>query len=258
MSENPEQNRIRLLLLDSHGLFRASLARFLASESNFEVVGDSSNTAQALDTLRSSTVEIVLLDFNLGPESGNDFISKAREAGYQGCFLIVAGAAEPKLAAVALQRGASGIFLKSETPDRLVRAIKRVADGEIWIEPKIIQMLVDRLLTECPPVNYPLQSSDVLGHRERDVLLGIVSGLTNKKIGLKIGLSESSVKNIVQRLFHSAGVRTRSQLVRVALKGSVGTERELTNVQFDEADRDHKNVSTPRRGARGLPTVSQS
>lgn len=221
MVEDPERKRVRLLLLDSHALFRGSLARFL-SECNFEVIGECSNSGEALEVLRSSPVEIVLLDFDLGPESGNDFISKAREAGYQGHFLIVAGVAEPKLAGIALQRGASGIFLKSERPDRLVRAINRVADGEIWIEPKIIQMLVEPL-NQSPLVDIQRRSPGVLEDRERDVLLGIVSGLTNKKIGLKMGLSESSVKNIVQRLFHSAGVRTRSQLVRVALEGSLGT-----------------------------------
>ena len=59
-----------------------------------------------------------------------------------------------------------------------------------------------------------------------------VNGLTNKKIGTNMGLSESSVKNIVQRLFGKAGVKTRSQLVRVALEGSLGTTRQLISRQL--------------------------
>src|SRR5712691_2702368 len=75
-------------------------------------------------------------------------------------------------------------------------------------------------------------STGVLDDRERNVLLGILGGLTNKKIGTNMGLSESSIKNIVQRLFGKAGVKTRSQLVRVALEGSLGTTRQLEEDLF--------------------------
>jgi DNA-binding CsgD family transcriptional regulator len=77
-------------------------------------------------------------------------------------------------------------------------------------------------------------STGCLEDRERNVLLGILGGLTNKKIGTNMGLSESSVKNIVQRLFGKAGVKTRSQLVRVALEGSLGTTRQLISRQLEK------------------------
>jgi DNA-binding CsgD family transcriptional regulator len=69
----------------------------------------------------------------------------------------------------------------------------------------------------------------VLSERERRVLLGILSGLTNRRIGTNLGISESSVKNVVQRLFDKAGVKSRGQLVRAALEGSLGAARKLIN-----------------------------
>src|ERR1700733_1211767 len=213
MNQPPEEHRIRLVLLDDHGLFRASLSRFLASEPGFEIAGECDTTAEVLEVVSGSAVDIVLLDFDLGSERGNEFISAARQGGYSGRFLLITGAADARSAAVALKLGASGIFLKSESPERLVHAIRLVAAGEVWVDPKVIQMLAEQLVDRYEPLG-DQGLAGIQEDRERSVLLGILGGLTNKKIGVNMGLSESSVKNIVQRLFGKAGVKTRSQLVR--------------------------------------------
>ena len=127
MHDQTDENRIRLVVLDDHGLFRASLERLLASEVGFEVVGECGTSAEALEMLNGSPVDVVLLDFALGAEHANDLISAARKAGYQGRFLIVAGTTDAERSANALKFGASGIFLKSEAPERLVQAIKLIA-----------------------------------------------------------------------------------------------------------------------------------
>lgn len=219
--DQTQESRIRLVLLDDHGLFRAGLGRLLASEPDLEVTGECGTSAEALEVLKSSTVDVVLLDFDVGTEPGNEFMSAARQAGYRGRFLIVAESADARNSAIALKLGASGIFLKSEAPGRLVRAIRLVGNGGIWVDRSIIQLLADQLIHRCPRLE-DQRSSGPLEDCEQNVLLGIVGGLTNRKIGAKVGLSESSVKHIVQRLFGKAGVRTRGQLVRVALQGSLG------------------------------------
>ena len=212
---------VRLLLVDDHVLFRASLARFLAAEAGFSVVSECASFPEALELLSSSAIDIVLLEFELGAERASDFMLAARKAGYAGRFLLIAGTIEPRPAALALKLGASGIFMKSDAPERLVRAIRLVASGEFWVDSKVIQMLAEQLVDRYPQIEDSSVSA-TLEERERNVLMGILGGLTNKKIGASMGLSESSVKNIVQRLFGRAGVKTRSQLVRVALEGSLG------------------------------------
>lgn len=226
MNEHPPVKRIRLVLLDDHVLFRASLSRVLALEPGFEVAGECGTPAEALDILKAAPADVILLDFKALGTDGNDFMSVARQAGYHGRFLIVAGTLDARRSALALKQGAAGIFLKSETLDRLVQAIKLVANDELWIEQKVVQLLAGQLIDQYPQLEGPT-SGKPLNDRERNVLLGILGGLTNKRIGDKMGLSESCIKNIVQRLFGKAGVKTRGQLVRVALEGSLGTGREL-------------------------------
>jgi DNA-binding NarL/FixJ family response regulator len=223
MDEQTLENRIRLVLVDDQALFRASLGRFLAAQPGLEVVGECGTDTETLGLLEGSSVDIVLLDMDRRGRPGAEFISAAQRAGYKGRFLVVAEGADPKEVAAAIKLGASGVFLKSEPPDRLVWAIRLVASGAIWIDEKIIQLLVDQSI-DRPPADQ--NSGKILTEREERVLLGILGGLTNRKIGDHIGLSESSVKSVVQQLFVRAGVRTRSQLVRAALEGSLGAARE--------------------------------
>src|ERR1035438_9877275 len=106
----------------------------------------------------------------------------------------------------ALKLGASGIFLKSDVPDRLVQAVRLVATGAVWIDQKIIQLLADQLINRPQPGDPRFGS--LLTEREERVLLGIFAGLSNRKIGDNLGVSESTIKSVVQHLFRRSGVRT--------------------------------------------------
>jgi len=227
--EQTNGNRIRLVLLDDHCLFRASLARLLAAESGFDIVGECGTSAEALQTLNGSPVDVVLLDLDFGAEPANDLISAARNGGYQGRFLILAGTTDAERSAMALKFGASGIFLKSEAPERLIQAIRLIASGAIWVDQKIIQLLADQCLNQ--PRRGDRKSPGALENREQRVLMGILGRLTNRDIAEGMGISESSVKNILQALFSRTGVRTRSQLVRLALEGSLGNVDHLVKRQ---------------------------
>jgi len=218
MTEPSDLRRIRLALLDDHGLFRESLGHLLASEPDFEVVGQCSTSGEALELLGGKAVDLVLLELSIGTESCDEFISAARLAGYQGKFLLVTAGIDPARSAAALKLGASGIFLKSNSSNRLVQAIHLVASGDAWVDQRVIQLIADR---------YPQHEDQRLGRltdREQTVLEGLLNGLTNKKIGRQAGVSESAIKSTLQQLFDKAGVRTRSQLVRAALDGSLGPE----------------------------------
>jgi two-component system, NarL family, nitrate/nitrite response regulator NarL len=217
---------IRLILVDAPGLFRASLGRYLASEPGFEVTGECDTPVEALELLKDAKADVVLADLDACTDQSGGFFSAAREAGYRGQFLIVSGSVDARKSAIALRLGASGIFLKTEPPDRLVQAIKRVAAGEIWLDQKVIHSMADQVIDQRPQFANGRRAK-ALEDREREVLLGILGGLSNREIGNKIGSPESRVKNLVLRLFSKASVRTRSQLVRVAMDGTWEAAREL-------------------------------
>ena len=214
--------RIRLLLLDDHVLFREGLRRLLVSETDFETVAECGALAEALDAVSRLAVDMVLLDFDLEENTGARFISSARAQGYTGRILMVTAGMAPLDIAVARQLGISGIFLKHSSPATLLEAIRTVANGGEWMDPKIAQ-------TGAPAAKGEIDISagkDQLTPREQQVLRSVFEGLTNKEIAHRIGASQSSVKATLQNLFEKTGVRTRGQLVRIAIERSLETARE--------------------------------
>jgi DNA-binding NarL/FixJ family response regulator len=211
-------DRTRLLLIDDHILFREGLSRLLASEPDFEIIGGCGTAAEALEVLKQTTVDVVLLDFDLGEEHASQFISSARRQGFEGKILVVTAGMNANESSVAIQLGASGIFLKHNSPATLTRAIRMVVGGEAWVDEKVM-----RLLAAAVDENDDQSSAKALTTREQQVLQGVFEGLTNKEIATQLSATESAVKATLQQLFHKTGVRTRSQLVRIALERSLGT-----------------------------------
>ena len=212
--------RTRLLLVDDHILFREGLSRLLASESDFEIAGNCGTSDEALEMLHSTPVDVVLLDFDIGKDHGANFISAARRAGYAGKVLMVTAGMTAKESSIALKLGASGIFLKHNSPGSLAAAIRMVMSGEMWVDQKVIQSMADEVQQSEEASPAPL-----LTEREQQVLQGVFEGLANKEIAAQLGVTEGAVKASLQQLFQKTRVRTRSQLVRIALEGSLGVPR---------------------------------
>ena len=117
----------------------------------------------------------------------------------------------------AIQLGALGIFLKQNSPATLTRVIRMVVGGEAWVDEKVIRLMAVAVGEGADPA-----SAQVLTTREQQVLQGVFEGLTNKEIATQLSATESAVKATLQQLFQKTGVRTRSQLVRIALERSLG------------------------------------
>jgi DNA-binding NarL/FixJ family response regulator len=211
--------RIRLLLIDDHVLFREGLSRLLASESDLEIVADCGTTGEALEILERSQVDLVLLDFDLGGDHGSQFIGALRRNGDTPKILMVTAGMTAAESSAALRLGASGIFLKRNAAGTLAQAIRLIAGGAMWADPRVLQLLAERVEQQDD------QHDLILTAREEQVLEGVFEGLSNKEIATRLNVSESAVKATLQQLFRKSGVRTRSQLVRIALEGSFATKR---------------------------------
>jgi two-component system, NarL family, nitrate/nitrite response regulator NarL len=210
-------DKIRILLLDDHALFREGLSRLIESEPDFEMAAHCASVSEATDTLHHKRIDLVLLDFDLGKEDGFHFIGCARQSGFNGRVLMLTAGMTDAQSVQALRLGASGIFSKRSSPGLLAQAIRKVMAGETWLDQDSIQALVDVAKNpEGPRYNRPFTE------RESQVLRGVLEGLTNKKIGVRLGISEGSVKAALQQLFQKTGVRTRSQIVRIALEERSG------------------------------------
>ncbi len=206
-------DKIRILLLDDHALFREGLSRLLEGEPDLEMAACCASVVEATDVLRQKSIDLVLLDYDLGKERGFEFIHQARQQGFQGRFLVVTAGMSDAESVQALNLGVSGIFPKHSSPMVLIQAIRRVMSGETWLDDHAIQALI-RASKHPEGANQPKPFTE----RESQVLQGVFEGLSNKEIGTRLNISESSVKAGLQQLFQKTGVRTRSQLVRIALE----------------------------------------
>lgn len=205
---------IRILLVDDHTLFREGLGRLLEAEPDFRIAGKCASVAEALEILKREEVDVVLLDHNLGEEQGFVLLDNAKTCACDHRVLMVTASMSGAETLQALERGALGVFLKYSPPSELVEAIHKLVNGEMWLDAKAVHALVSASTGKAAQPNF----SPPLNVRERAVLKGVLQGLANKEIALKMQISESSVKAVLQRLFDKTGVRTRAQLVRIALE----------------------------------------
>jgi DNA-binding NarL/FixJ family response regulator len=215
-------SEIRILLIDDHGLFRESLSRLLQTESDFLIAATCASATEALALPQLAEIDVVLLDYDLGHEQGTLFIDRARGSGFLGHILMVTAGMSDAIMLRALENGSSGVFLKHSPPSRLVEAIRKVVAGEVWLDPAVTRSII-----AAATGNAAAPRAQGLTQREQAVLKGVFEGLTNKEIGARLAISESSVKAVLQQLFEKTGVRTRSQLVRIALEKH--SEEWLTN-----------------------------
>ena len=202
--------------MDDHALFRESLSRLLAAESDLEMAGHCATLAEALEILKATRVDLVLLDADLGADRGLDLLGRAREQGYAGKFLMLTAGMTDVGTLRSLDLGASGIVLKHSQPVALLEAIRTVAGGANWVDPLSTKVLV---LASHRESDSPRARK--FTERERQVLRAVFEGFSNKEIAAQLMISESSVKAAIQQLFHKTGVRTRTQLVRIALEDYV-------------------------------------
>ena len=207
-------NPVRILLIDDHALFRESLVRLLESESDFRAVGHCATIAEARQILSNTAVDVILLDYDLGEEFGTDLLQELRIGQDTVRVLMVTAGMRDSVTLNALSKGVAGVIFKHSGPSQLIDAIRRVAKGETWLDKGIVRAMIagssERLELE--------QSARSLSERQHQVLRSILDGLANKEIAAKLQVSETSIKATIQELFSKAGVRTRSQLVRIAIE----------------------------------------
>jgi two-component system, NarL family, nitrate/nitrite response regulator NarL len=205
---------VRIMLIDDHALFRESLVRLLEAEPDFHVVAHCATVAEARRLLNRTAVDVILLDYDLGEEFGTDLLQELRTQENSSRILMVTAGMRDSVTLTALNSGVAGIIFKHSGPGQLIEAIHGVAKGEMWLDTGVMRSLISGS-GEKPESAQGVRS---LSDRQRMVLRSILDGLTNKEIASQLQVSETSIKASIQELFDKAGVRTRSQLVRIAIE----------------------------------------
>lgn len=211
----PRAEKIRVLIVDDHTLFRESVARLLEAEHDLEV-RHCGSVRECFAIMADWPTDVVLLDFDLGNEKGSSFLAQvqAHAAGFQGKTLLLTAGVNELEASDLIRQGISGIVLKHSSLTELSQSIRGVLAGKVWFD----QGYLKKVMEKAAASQSAGPNARSFTERERQVLSFVFEGLANKEIADRLHVSESSVKASLQQLFEKTGVRTRSQLVRVALE----------------------------------------
>jgi DNA-binding NarL/FixJ family response regulator len=213
MKATPKQ-AIRVMVIEDHAVVRAGLRLLIESRLGLVVVGEAANHADALALTAREQPDIILLDLDLGAESGLDLLPELLAAAGQARVLILTGVRRVEEHRQAIRQGAMGLVLKEQAPEVLLKAIEKVHAGEVWIDRAVLASVLSemtlghaRLATaEAPPIA-------TLTEREREVIALVGEGLKNKQIGDRLSISETTVRHHLTSIFAKLGVESRLELV---------------------------------------------
>ncbi|HEX7298303.1 MAG TPA: response regulator transcription factor [Solirubrobacteraceae bacterium] len=202
---------ITIVLADDHAVVRAGLRLVLEREDGFQVVSEAGDADAALRTVLGHKPRVLVLDLNMpGELSSLDAIPRVQEVSPATQVVILTMQEDPEFARRALRAGAAGYVLKEAADDELVDAVRRVAEGGTYLNPR-----VGAILAAAPPE--PSGPPDDLTEREVEVLRLIALGHTNAEIAQELYLSVRTVESHRAHIQQKLGRSTRAELVRYAL-----------------------------------------
>ena len=207
----PATDSVRLLLVDEHAMFREGIAKVLEAGRGLTIVGHCGSVAEALALVEDRNPDVVLLEVAFGEDRALDFVVRAKKSGFEGKILILTAGISETEAVDLVKAGSAGILHKVHSGEKLVSTVRQVASGEVYLEQKYLTALFQS-------VDRTRASGAGFTERDRSILRFVCQGLTNKDIAAHLDLSESSIKASLRHLFDKVGVRTRAQLVKIALE----------------------------------------
>jgi NarL family two-component system response regulator LiaR len=204
----------RTLIIESQALFAKALAQVLTLDASIEVVGDASSVTEAY--VRSTRPDLILIDIDGGQIDLPEAVQASRTAapGVKICTLSMH--LQPDVMQRCLNAGVDGYIVKDVTPNEFLRAIKSVAGGETYVDPRIAGRLLRRRSSNQ---RYPDPCD--LSMREVEVVRLIVAGMSNKEISANLQLSEKTIKNHVSRIFTKFNCTARTQAAVYALRSGL-------------------------------------
>lgn len=211
----PIPPRIRLLLVEDHGIVRAGLRMLIESQPELALVGEAANRVEALALASREQPDVILLDLDLDGEIMLDNISALLAAANQARVVVLTGMRDPEIHRRAVRLGAVGLVLKDHAAEVLLRAIARVHAGEAWLEPAMVasvlgDMTRTQVARQCDAAKAKITS---LTGREREVIGLLGEGLKNKHIAERLFISEATVRHHLTAIFAKLGVTDRLELV---------------------------------------------
>ena len=223
VTQSKSRNLIGILLVDDHAVVRSAIHLLLENRSEMTVVGEASNSEEALGITAREQPEIILLDLCLGPESGMDLIPELLAVSQDSKIIVLTGVMEETVWQRAVRQDAMGVVSKEASAEFLIRAIEHVNLGELWLARHATASLVNELrLANRPKKPEPeLDPASQLTAREREVVDLIGEGLKNKQIANRLYISETTVRHHLTSILKKLNVKDRLELLIFAYRNNL-------------------------------------
>jgi DNA-binding NarL/FixJ family response regulator len=219
---------VSILLVDDHEVFREGLRLLLQSQADFSIVGEATNSQQAITLTKNLHPDVVILDIAMPGLNGLEAIRHIRAAHAHVRVIILSAHIDEHYALRALHLGAVGYVLKEQSAAELIHAIREARQGHPFLSPSIADRVNVLLSAEDGLEFVPepdFSKRFMLTRREEQVLDLLIQGLINRDIGEKLGISGRTVEVHRTNLMRKLGLKSRGDLERFIQQGKAGGER---------------------------------
>jgi DNA-binding NarL/FixJ family response regulator len=203
---------IRIMIADDHAIVRGGLKQIIETTTDIMVASEAAQGSEVIEKLRTGGIDMLLMDMTMPGISGVDLIRHLRAGNLTMPILVLSMHNEPQVVARALRAGATGYVTKDSDPTILLAAIRKLAMGGRFVDPKLIDAVIfETHTTDAPPL-------EILSDREFEVLRLLATGKSINDIAETFALSAKTVSTHKMRLMQKLGISNNAELIRYAIK----------------------------------------
>ena len=206
---------IRILVADDHAIFRDGLRKLLEGAEDVQIVGEASNGLECTKMLAKLKPDILLLDLRMPEKDGLGVLEEVNFDNLPTRVIVLTAAEDDRDVVRAMRLGARGVVLKQSASDLLHKSIRKVHEGEIWLDNRMTAEVIDAFKKSSE--SGQRREKPLLSDREKEIVQLVAQGFRNREIGEKLFISEQTVKNHLHNIFDKLGVSDRLELALYAI-----------------------------------------
>jgi len=221
-SEPTEKRKatVRIIIADDHPIVRDGLKKLLLLEEDFEIVGEASDGREVLERVQELDPDVLLLDLRMPNLDGLSALQALQQTNKRTRVIVLTASEDKNEFVQAMKLGCSGIVLKQTAPDLIVKSIRKVHAGEIWLDSHTTAAVMRQFQTGTDASGMATgkgRERSPLSAREREIVALVAQGYKNKEMAEKMFISEQTVKNHLHNIFDKLGVSDRLELALYAI-----------------------------------------
>ena len=206
---------VRILVADDHAIFRDGLRKLLEGADDVTIIGEASNGNECVKMLAKLKPDILLLDLRMPEKDGLGVLEEINFDSASTRVIVLTAAEDDRDVVRAMRLGARGVVLKQSASDLLLKSIRKVNEGEIWLDNRMTSEVIDAFKKSSEAGQR--REKPLLSDREKEIVQLVAQGFRNREIGEKLFISEQTVKNHLHNIFDKLGVSDRLELSLYAI-----------------------------------------